>query len=34
MLIYDCEIEKAIPGKNEPRQDGIAYCDEIGRAHV
>ncbi len=27
MLIYDCEIAKAIPGRNEERQEGIEYCE-------
>lgn len=27
MLIYDIEIIKAIPSKNEPRIEGIAYCE-------
>lgn len=26
MIIYDCEIVKAIPNKNEPPIPGIAYC--------
>lgn len=26
-LIYDCEIIKAIPGKYEPRDPSIKYCD-------
>jgi hypothetical protein len=26
MIIYDCEIIKAIQGKNEPRLNGIEYC--------
>lgn len=27
MLIFDCEIEKAILGKNETPIDGVEYCD-------
>jgi len=26
MLIYDCEIKKAIQGRKEPRAEGIEYC--------
>ena len=26
MIVYDCEIEKAIPQRNEPRIQGIKYC--------
>jgi hypothetical protein len=26
-LVYDLEIEKAIQGKNEERQEGVIYCD-------
>ncbi len=27
VLVYDCEILKAIQGKNEPRHPGIEYCE-------
>lgn len=27
MIIFDCEIKKAIAKKNEPLLDGIEYCD-------
>jgi len=26
-LVYDIEIVKAIRGRDEPRLDGIEYCD-------
>lgn len=26
-LVYDCEIIKAIPSRNEPEQVGISYCN-------
>ena len=27
ILIYDCEIAKAIQGRNETRLEGVEYCD-------
>ena len=27
MIVYDCEIIKAIPDSREPRMEGIDYCD-------
>lgn len=30
MLIYDCEIAKLIPQKNEPRDPGFEYCKGWG----
>jgi len=30
MLIYDCEIAKLIPPKDEPREEGFEYCEGWG----
>jgi len=30
MLIYDCEIEKLIPNKTSPNEEGFEYCEGWG----
>lgn len=30
LLVYDCEIENAIPNRNEPLREGIRYCKSWG----